>query len=618
LAILAAVCASLAGTETNSARGFRGPAEMETFVDGVIAKLNVPGAAVAVVADGKVYFTKGYGYADLEKNRKVDPATTLFRIGSVTKLFTWTAVMQLAEKGKLDLKADVNTYLKAFKIPATYPEPITMTHLLAHTAGFEDFVLWNFSYDPASLKPLGEVLAAELPARVRPPGQLSVYSNHGAALAGYIVQEVSGLPWEDYVEKNILAPLDMRHTTVRQPVPAALTKDLVTGYKYAGGKFQPQGFELTHTRAAGCMSASAADMARFMIAHLQNGRYGGNRILSETTAQTMHSPLFTNAPGISPVLHGFMQGAWNGERTIGHGGGMVCCVTWLSLLPEHNTGFFISLNCDKGGSALGGFLKSFMDHYYPPPEIVELKPTKPIPDRVAQCVGEYSSLQRSFTSLTKLAAIMDTINVRVDTDGYLVVTGMEAAPKKWVELEPLLFREAKGRRRLAFRADAAGNITHLFLGPDGAMVKLRWYETSTFHHAVAGISILVMLSALVVWPIVAFRLRGRRGPESPPRSARLLAWIMGLSFLLFFICVLQGAADPQQFGFGVPSLLQRALWLPLVAIPLFAATAWSSFRSWKREYWSLAGRLHYSLVTVAGLALLGWLYYWNLLGFHYK
>jgi len=166
---------------------------------------------------------------------------------------------------------------------------------------------------------------------VRPPGYLVVYSNYGAALAGLIVQEVSGMPWEDYIEKNILAPLDMHHTTVRQPVPAALTNDLVTGYLYAGGEFQPQGFEIELKSPAGAMSASATDMARFMIAHLQNGRYGEKRILSETTAKTMHSPLFTNAPGVSPMLYGFWERTPNGERMLEHGGGTFSGVTLLSL-----------------------------------------------------------------------------------------------------------------------------------------------------------------------------------------------------------------------------------------------------------------------------------------------
>jgi hypothetical protein len=285
-------------------------------------------------------------------------------------------------------------------------------------------------------------------------------------------------------------------------------------------------------------------------------------------------------------------------------------------LPERNTGLFISYNCDTGNQAFAGFQKAFMDHYYPAPETQELKPVKPLPDRVAQCVGEYSSLRRSFTTLTKLAAIMDTIHVRVDSDGYLWLGG----PLRWVEVAPLLFRASKGQQRLAFRTDASGNTTYLFFGGDPSItfVRLRWYETSAFHHAVAAISLLVMLSALTVWPIAAFCRRGRAGPTGPPRAARLVGWIMGLLFLLFFCCVLRVAADPEQFILGVPSEVRRALWLPLLAIPLLAATTWFSVKGWKRNYWGLAGRIHYSLVTVAGLTLLGWLHYWNLLGFHYK
>ena len=114
---------------------------MEAFLDKLLGremeKHHIAGAAVSVVKDGKLFFAKGYGYADLENGIPVDPEQTIFRIGSVAKLFTWTAVMQLVEQGKLDLDADINTYLD-FRIPDTYPQPITLKHLLTHTSGFED------------------------------------------------------------------------------------------------------------------------------------------------------------------------------------------------------------------------------------------------------------------------------------------------------------------------------------------------------------------------------------------------------------------------------------------------------------------------------------------------
>ena len=229
--------------------GLTDPAELEAFLDGVVAaqkeSSHVAGMTVAVVADGRLFFAKGYGMADRAAGRKVDPEKTLFRVGSVSKLFTWTAVMQLVDQGKLDLKADVNRYLAGspVRVPDTYPQPVTLTHLLTHTPGFEDVVIGLFGRSPASLRPLGELLRDEMPARVRPPGVLSAYSNHGTALAGYIVERVSGVRYEQYIEKQILEPLGMAHTTVRQPVPKALEPDLAVGYRYADGEHKPEAFE---------------------------------------------------------------------------------------------------------------------------------------------------------------------------------------------------------------------------------------------------------------------------------------------------------------------------------------------------------------------------------------
>ena len=159
-------------TLPSQGQGPTDPAEMEAFLDELMAKdmeeNHIAGAAVSVVKDGKLFFAKGYGYADVENKVPVDPEQTAFAIGSVGKLFTWTAVMQLVEQGKLDRDADVNTYLD-FRIPDTYPEPITLKHLLTHTAGFEDLWFEVFAWDADGLMPVGEWLATHIPARcVRP------------------------------------------------------------------------------------------------------------------------------------------------------------------------------------------------------------------------------------------------------------------------------------------------------------------------------------------------------------------------------------------------------------------------------------------------------------------
>ncbi|HET6326325.1 MAG TPA: serine hydrolase domain-containing protein, partial [Planctomycetaceae bacterium] len=152
--------------------------DLEAFFDGALMvqleSKHIAGAVVAVVVGDKLVFSKGYGYADVETGRPVDPQTTLFRIASVSKLFTWTAVMQLVEEGKLDLDADVNVYLKGtgVQIPPAFGKPITLKNLLTHSAGFEDRPIGLFAHQPSD-KPLAESLKNDIPARVRPPGTLS-------------------------------------------------------------------------------------------------------------------------------------------------------------------------------------------------------------------------------------------------------------------------------------------------------------------------------------------------------------------------------------------------------------------------------------------------------------
>ena len=201
------------------------PQSAQAFFDqripAYLEQYHIAGATVAAVQDGEVVFTRGYGTADVASGAPVEPGATLFRIGSLTKLFTWTAVMQLVEAGKLDLHADVNSYLD-FTLPATYPQPITMWHLMTHTAGFENRNLGYGAASAADLQPLGQWLPAHIPARVRPPGAAAAYSNYGAALAGYIVERVSGQPYEQYIRQHILQPLGMQHTTVEMIPPAGL------------------------------------------------------------------------------------------------------------------------------------------------------------------------------------------------------------------------------------------------------------------------------------------------------------------------------------------------------------------------------------------------------------
>jgi CubicO group peptidase (beta-lactamase class C family) len=327
------------------------PKEMEAFVDGILVDQmdanHIPGAVVSVVKDGKLVFAKGYGYSDYENKIPVDAERTLFRVGSVSKLFVWTAVMQLVEQGKLSLDIDINTYLD-FKIPATFPQPITMKNLMTHTAGFEDNGYKMYRLQPEELIPLSKYVKTRIPARVYPPGNVAAYSNYGASLAGYIVERISGLPFADYIEKYIFSPLGMAYSSFRQPLPANLAPGMSYGYNFYQELYLKCGFEYVRDSPAGGMTSTAADMAQFMLAHLQNGQLGADRILSEKTAQQMHSRLFSADPRLPGVAYGFMEDSLNGQRLLIHAGDTTFFSAGMYLIPDQNLGLFVATNAPVG------------------------------------------------------------------------------------------------------------------------------------------------------------------------------------------------------------------------------------------------------------------------------
>jgi CubicO group peptidase (beta-lactamase class C family) len=471
----------------NQAQGPTDAAEMEAFMDDLFARHmeenHIAGAAVAVVKDGQLFFAKGYGYADLENNIPVDPERTMFKIGSLTKLFTWTAVMQLAEQGKLDLDADINTYLD-FSIPDAYPQPITLAHLMAHTSGFEDIHADLVKWDEANLVPPREWLASHIPARVRPPGDVAAYSNYNAALAGYIVARASGQSYSEYVQEHILDPLGMTNTTARFPTPPELRAQESVGYMYEDAyQIFPQLLTPEDLFPAGVMRASATDMARFMIMHLQDGFYGDAateiRILNEATAQQMHGTLFAPHPRILGNAYGFFEFDDNGQHVIGHSGSGEPMESMLLLLPDQNIGIFVAYN-SLGAGELNrqhfGFQRAFFDHYYPAPAIEPIQPPADFAQRADRFTGAYKWTMSSYTTLEKFFALTGpTINVTDPGDGTLL---LESPFGEWriVEESPLYFRFVESSYHVAFRADDDGRIVYLFtdMTPMMAFEKVPW------------------------------------------------------------------------------------------------------------------------------------------------
>jgi CubicO group peptidase (beta-lactamase class C family) len=602
--------------------------DLEAFFDGAVnvqlESKHIAGAVVAVVVGDKVVFTKGYGYADVAARRKVDPEKTLFRVGSVSKLFTWTAVMQQVEEGKLDLDADVNTYLKDVQVPAGFPKAVTLKDLLTHTPGFDDYVLGLFGRKAEDVGPLAHVLTKQMPTRVRPPGELSSYSNHGTALAGHAVACVSGLSWEEYVERRILKPLGMNHTLVRQPAEDELPADHSKGYKWADGRFEAKGFEYVPAAPAGCIGMSAGDAAKFMLAHLNDGQLGGARILKPETARRMREPLFRHGPKCPAMCYGFIEQTRHGQRIVGHDGDTILFHTLMALIPERRVGLFVSYNTDTSAGQRGALFESFLRRYFPQADPPRTEPTSGFRERAKRLEGEYGITRYSTATITKLAALMSVWRVSANGDDTITITAGDK-PTRYVEVEPLVFRELDGPRTMVFQEDESGRVRHLFSGEFApiASVRREWYERSELHGGVIAASLVVFLSALVFWPVIAFCLRGLETPtikrSTFSTSLSWAGWLLSAVSLGWVIAVAVVCSDPTDaIAFGASPELNALLLVPQFIAALAGVTLLACLVAWVRGYWRLSGRLHYTLVALAGAGFTWFLYYWNLLPFGFQ
>ena len=612
---------------TGAPSGLQSPTDLEAFLDGIMAAHmethHIAGATISVVKDGNLFFAKGYGSADIKYKKPVLAERTLFRIASISKLFTWTAVMQLVEQGKLDLNTDVNTYLKDVQIPPTFPQPITLTHLFTHTPGFEDIMTYA-ARKPEELIPLGQFIRTRMPTRVWPPGQFTAYSNYSTALAGYIVELVSGIPFEEYVEQNIYKPLGMEHSSFRQPLPAGLAGDVSTGYRYENGVFKAEEFELLNgDNPAGSMSTTATDIARFMIAHLQNGGYEGGRILQEETAKRMHTRLFSHDPRIGGNAHGFWERHLNGLSILEHGGDIMCFHSLFMLIPEKNVGFFVSYNSTgSGGLNRYELFQAFLNRYFPTPLAVEPAPPADFQKRAGRYVGTYEMNRRSYTKFDKLVALLTPVKIKATPEGnLLLVMPAGLGTKAFVETEQDIFREVGGQETIIFREDK-GQIRYAFYSafPEMAFVKLKAYQIPSFHYLLIGLSVVLFLTAALGWPISALGrvvCRRKRFGNPAPKAARWLAGGMSALFLLFLVGLAVALSDLEQFFFGIPALFKIGLAFSAAAGVLAVGVLVFTLLAWRKKYWTGCARVHYTLVFLAATAFLWLLNFWNLLGWKF-
>jgi CubicO group peptidase (beta-lactamase class C family) len=599
--------------------------DLSVFLDGLVPfelqREDIAGAVIAVVKDGQLLFAKGYGYSDATKKTPVSPDSTLFRPGSISKLFTWTAVMQQVERGKLDLDRDVNTYLD-FKIPATYPQPITLRNLMTHTPGFEETDKNLIQQDTHHLKPLGLYLGSHIPRRIFPPGRIPAYSNYGAALAGYIVQRVSGQAFYQYVEEQIFKPLGMAHSSFAQPLPAALQPLMSCGYRVASQPAQP--FEVIEDAPAGALSAAAGDLAHFMIAHLQDGQFNGAAILRPETARLMHSRQMGPHPALNGMALGFYEQNRNGHRIISHGGDTIYFHSDLYLIPDVQVGLFMSYNSAGKGEIdpRAAVFEKFMDRYFPdtaPPE-----PTLATAAQDAKTVaGLYLSSRRAETTILSLISAFSQLKVSANSDGTISVNALKnysGQPKHLREIGPLLFRDVNGSDRVAFTRDRHGNLVLAVDFPGFIFQRVPWYKNTYLNSGVFYGSLGVFGLALLFWPFGAgLRWHYARTLElgTPERRARpwtrlvclidlafLLAWIAYGSLAEKNLSLLSDSFDPWM---RVMELLGLIGVLGTVVALYNCIKAWGNPNRW---LWSKLGE---TLIALACLGLTWFVLQWHML-----
>ena len=605
-------------------------ADLSAFLDGVIPqqieKADIAGAVVAVVKDGKVLFEKGYGYSDVEKKTPVSPQDTLFRPGSISKTFTWTAVMQQVEQGKLNLDADVNQYLD-FKIPPTFGKPTTLRDIMTHRSGFEETIKDLFVGDQKFLTPMSQYLPSHLPKEIFAPGTIPAYSNYATTVAAYAVQRVSGQDFYDYVDEHFFKPLNMTRATFRQPLPESLKPFMSNGYDLGSGK--PKHFEWVEVAPAGSLSASAESMAHWMIMHLQNGRYGDAQILKPETAIQMHARQEGWPASMNAMCLGFYEQNLNGHRVISHGGDTELFHSDLFLILDSNVGLFVSYNSGgrpEHGDARGDLYIKFMDRYFPAPAANETTLATAKED-AQTVVGSYKISRRFETNILALTTVLGQAKIVADPkDNTIYLDGLfkkeNGQPRHFREIAPMLFKSVDGPEKMAFVKDGNGRkIAYIdypfmvFQEVDAAL------DNQAFNYFVMGLGIGVVVLTLLFWPVSAIlRKHYKQSLMLDPGARKWRRWakivcIIDLIYLIGFLWVFT-LLQKLELGSGGDFKLHLLQVIGLLTGIGALITIIAAIKSWGDSAQWVWYKIWNTLLAVGCVGFFWFLVHWHLLNFN--
>ncbi len=598
------------------------PEEVEAFWDVFFAQqmvqFGVHGAVMVMVKDGKVFFAKGYGYTNAAQQTPYDPGQTILRAGSLVKTVTATAIMQLAERGEINLDEDVNHYLTAFKIPDTFEEPVTARHLINMTGGFDTRLFGVRVSSADEVQPLGEYLAKQMPPRTRPPGHYRRYNDHEVALAGYLAEVVSGMPYEDYVREHIFSPLQMNSSSIL--LPDDQVGRAARGYPVGGGPGDayPLSYYYLNDAPGAGFNTTALDLANYMIANLKDGEFVGKdgletRILAKETAQALHKTAFSYHPLMKGQANSWDEEFFNGHRYLLKSGGAPGINNQMILLKDQGLGFYLNYNSD--GYALVNKWRDEIEKMYlstPEAPAVEVDATLSPIEGADRYAGYYRVIHddTADTNLIKINTLIGSGMLRVTPgDG----SGLTIGNARYVAIESGVFQAPSSGTITTFETDETGYATYLFMNRF-FYERVPWYEAPPLQFALLAFSILIFLSSAIAW--VVSLVRGRS-------ASRWLSGLVSFLYLLFLISLLLvmlpaiTGRDVWQFFFDPSPQLLLVLAIPLLATSLAAGMLIQTILAWRDRRNTVGVRLHNSLVLAGVLAFLFFLNTWNLLGYRF-
>jgi CubicO group peptidase (beta-lactamase class C family) len=557
------------------------------------------GAVVVVTRADATVFAKGYGLADVEAKRPFTPERTLVRPGSISKLFTAISVMQLVDQGKLDLDCAVADYID-FALP-TPPGgvPVTLRRLLTHTAGFEDHAKDLFSDRPQPMQ-LSHWVAKSLPQRLFPSGDIPAYSNYGVALAGYVVQRVSGEAFEDYVERHILKPLGMDHSSFRQPLPAALAPLMAKSYR--GPNQPPRGaFETIQPSPAGALSATGEDMARFIRALLNGGELDGARILPRARLEAMMTPRAGGeGPGAGWIGLAFFGRRFGGLEAVGHGGATQAFFSDLELFRDEGFGVFVSRDGFSDMTRAPDVARAIAEHLHP----ASPSPASSLIADPARFAGVYQSTRRSDSNFFRLTALLSQRLLTTNVDGGFRMRSAWWAFDAGEELKRIGDNVLENSGGVRFAAVDAAE-TYL-AAPAMQLRRAPWFLDSRWIAPAVLAGFTCSLMTLIAWPAAAAWRRWRKRASSLDAADRRLRTAVNLLLLIDVTAAVLSAGalitaqmDPSWLNDATDPLLMTLYALAWLGALGTSVAVFAAVDFWRRGVGGVWMRVHQSALAAS-------------------